>query len=108
MMDWVSVFTRARRKHCYHVQVLEHTNFLDFGLRAVTTLKNLNKNTNEEKVNWLLIKVIKYTKSRQGEIEYKYNYSDDFKVLNVFGKKTTETIKAAITTSLSVKARNQS
>ena len=30
---------------------------------------------------------MKYTKSRPGEIEYKYNYSDDFKVLNVFGKK---------------------
>ena len=55
------------------------------------------------------IKKLKYTKSRPGEIEYKYNYSDDFKVLNVFvWKKNTETIKAAISTSLSVKARNQS
>ena len=39
MLEWASTFTRARRRQPY--KVIEHHDSLDFGSRALTTMKNL-------------------------------------------------------------------
>lgn len=94
MLDWVSIFTRSRRKQPYKVKVLEHTDILDFGSRAQSTMRNLNRSTEGDKINWLLIKVMRYNKSKLGIIEYKYNYQEDFKQMDVRGKERRSTDNA--------------
>lgn len=91
--DWITIFKTARshrnknkRSDPYIVKELKFNDFVDLKSLADKIIKNETHNKDKEKVSWLHIKCMRYEKSQPGIILYKYNYSDEFKKLFVFGR----------------------
>ena len=82
-IDWVSIFRRARRRLPYRVINLQHSDILDLQGLSQQTTKNRKKDEDGNNVNWLLVKSFRYEKAEHGIIQYRYDYGDDFKRLNV-------------------------
>ena len=83
MIDWVSIFRRARRRLPYSVINLQHSDILDLQGLSQQTIKNRQKDEDGNNVNWLLVKSFMYEKDEPGIIQYRYDYGDDIKRLNV-------------------------
>ena len=83
MIDWVSIFRRARLRLPYRVINLQHSDVLDLQGLSQQTIKNRKKHEDGNNVNWLLVKSFRYEKAEPGIIQYRYDYGDDFKRLNV-------------------------
>ena len=85
IIDWMSIFRRARCQHPYTVVNLHHENMFDLQSLAQKIIKNRRQDEHGNIVNWLLVKCFRYEKAQPGIIQYRYNYSDDFKQINVCG-----------------------
>jgi hypothetical protein len=85
MVDWISIFQRARRRNPYKVS-LHHQDILNFQHVAQQMMKNRRKDQDGNVVNWLLVKSFQYRKAERGIIFYRYNYGDEFKKISIFGR----------------------
>ena len=56
MIDWVSIFRRARRRHPYTVINIQHSDVLDLQRLSQQTIKNRKQDEDGKNVNWLLVK----------------------------------------------------
>lgn len=91
MQDWISIFkvarsNRLRNKNSQGYQVLElkFDDFLD--LRSLSKkFKNKSRNTEKEKVNWLLVKCFKYTKANPNILQYRYDHTSEYKSIQLYG-----------------------
>jgi len=86
MTGWAEIFRRARRQNPYKVTTLHHGDIFKLQQIAQTILKNRRKDEEGNVVNWLLVKSFRYEKCEPGVIFYKYNYSDNYKKMYVFGR----------------------
>ena len=81
MIDWVSIFRRCRLP--YRVITLQHSDVLDLQGLSQQIIKNIKQDEDGNNVNWLLVKSFRYEKAEPGIIQYRYDYGDDFKRINV-------------------------
>lgn len=86
MIDWVSIFRRARRRRPYIVRNLHHQAFYDFKQLAKTLITNKRRGEDNTIINWLQVRSLRFEKNKPGVILYRYNYSDSFKKLHVSGR----------------------
>ena len=84
MLDWISIFGRARRRHPYKVKNFHYEDFYDFQKLAKDTMKKRRRDENI--INWLLVKSFMYVKDQPGKLYYRYNYSDEYKIITVSGR----------------------
>ena len=66
MIDWVSIFRRARRRHPYTVINIQHSDVLDLQRLSQQTIKNRKQDEDGKNVNWLLVKSFRYEKAQPG------------------------------------------
>ena len=85
MLDWISIFGRARRPHPYKVKNFHYKNFSDFQKLAKDTMNNRRRDENGNIINWVLVKSFMYLKDQHGQLYYRYNYSDEYKIITVSG-----------------------
>lgn len=80
--DWMNIMRSARssrkRKDVnpYHVKQLRYTDFYDLKALSAKLISNRIKDENGEKVNWLRIKMLKFSKSMPSVIEFSYDYDE--------------------------------
>ncbi|ESO91835.1 hypothetical protein LOTGIDRAFT_163196 [Lottia gigantea] len=86
MLDWVSVFKKARRKRPYNVVNLRYNDIYNFQDVTQQLMKNRKRDVDGNIVNWLLVKSFRYQKNQPGVVLYKYNYGEEYKQINVFGR----------------------
>ena len=86
MLDWVSIFRRARRSHPYKVHNVTHRDFYDFQKLAKEIMKNRRKDLEGNTINWLLVKSFQYKKDHPGVLFYRYNYGDEYKAIRISGR----------------------
>ena len=86
MHDWVSIFRRARRRLPYKVANLHHEDFYNLQILSQQIMKNKRRDDDGTIINWLLVKSFKYVKDEPGIIYYRYNYTDDYKRISVYGR----------------------
>lgn len=93
MQDWINIFHVARsnrlrnkRSLPYNVQQLKHKDFIDFKKMAEEMIKNRNKDTCGEQVNWLKIKRMRYEKATPNIIKFSYDFSTEYRRINIQGK----------------------
>lgn len=94
IQDWLNIFKLARSKRvrnkkgsAYKVFQMLFSDFRDLTDLSQNIIKNRNKNTEGETVNWLKVKCFRYEKTRPGIIRYRYDHSSEFKEILVFGKR---------------------
>jgi len=76
--DWELLISLARKKpKPYEVIPMQHTDFSDVKLLASKLISNSSVNRNGEKVKWLNIKWMKFTRARPFVIQYKYSVSEE-------------------------------
>ena len=56
IIDWISIFRRARRRHPYTVVSLHHDDMFDLQNLAQKIMKNRRQDGDGNIVNWLLVK----------------------------------------------------
>lgn len=86
MHDWVSIFRRAKRRLPYKVVSLHHQDFYDLQSLAQEIMKNRRRDEDGNVVNWLRVKSFRYVKDEPGVMYYKYNYSENYKRIFVYGR----------------------
>uniref|UniRef100_A0A6P7G7I4 Uncharacterized protein LOC114338671 n=1 Tax=Diabrotica virgifera virgifera TaxID=50390 RepID=A0A6P7G7I4_DIAVI len=93
IQDWFNIFRIARSRRVrnkkstgYNVRQMNFSDFRDLTDLSTKLIKNRNKNTEGSIVNWLKIKCLKYEKNKPGVIQYRYDHTSEFKVIQVFGK----------------------
>ena len=64
MLDWISIFGRARRRYPYKVNNFHYEDFYDFQKLAKDTMKNRRRDENGNILNWLLVKSFMYLKDQ--------------------------------------------
>ena len=64
---------------------MEHGDFFDLKQVASSTLRNTKVDTEGKQVNWLKIVWIRYVKSEDDTIFFKYRMSEDFRQLKIKG-----------------------
>ena len=85
MLDWISIFRRARHRNPYCIRNLHYQDFHNFKELAQTLIKNKRIDEDGNIINWLLVKSFKFEKDQSGVIMYRYNYTDTFMKLRVSG-----------------------
>lgn len=78
----------ARKTKPYEVIELGHADFLDFKSLSQQTMRNKTKDSEVGSVRWQKIKWMRYTKENPRCIQFKYEMSEEFHVLEV-GKQET-------------------
>ena len=68
MLDWISIFRGARRRHPYKVNNLHYEDMLDFHCVATMLFRNRLRDEDGNIINWLLVKCFKYLKDEPGTI----------------------------------------
>ncbi|KAJ8254796.1 hypothetical protein GJAV_G00197440 [Gymnothorax javanicus] len=86
MLDWVSIFCRARRQNPYKITHFHHANIYNFRELASVIIRNKHQDKEGNLINWLLVKSFRYVTAQPGVIMYRYNYTDEFKTIRVFGR----------------------
>ena len=61
----------------YEATQLSFLDMLDLKTLSPTLIKNKNMNTENEKMNWLKIKCLRYEKLSPGIIYYRYGYTGE-------------------------------
>ena len=87
MLDWMSIFRRARTRNPYKVTNFHYRDIYDLHEIALLLMKNRRRDEDGNAVNWLLVKSFRYEKANPGFVMYRYNYTDDFKKIYVFGQR---------------------
>ena len=77
--QWTTVVRMARRKNPYNVVPIQHGDVYDFKELQKTTLKYSKVDSCGEKVNWLKIKWIRFSKNERESILFKYTFDEEFK-----------------------------
>ena len=66
---------------------LHHDDMFDLQCLAQKIMKNRRQDEDGNLVNWLLVNCFRYEKTKPGIIQYRYNFNDDFKQINVCGRR---------------------
>ena len=83
---WHPVIQTARSSsNPYTLDVLEHDDFYDFKQVASSTLRNTKIDTDGKQVHWLKIKWIRYMKTENDTLFFKYRMPEPFKHLKIRG-----------------------
>lgn len=82
-VEWKNICILARRNNPYTVRTLDYSFFKDFKKLTGQVVKNVKVNTCGEKVKWLDIKVLCYTVDDAAKIFYSYDYSGEYKAIDV-------------------------
>nr|CAH7729952.1 unnamed protein product [Callosobruchus chinensis] len=87
--EWSVLISTARRNpRPYYVNNLRFDDFYDLQELAATMTPNTTTNTNQEKVQWLKIKWMRFEKTDPYLIKYKYELSDEeFLLIDVAGRR---------------------
>nr|CAH7758669.1 unnamed protein product [Callosobruchus chinensis] len=87
--EWSVLISTARRNpRPYYVNNLRFDDFCDLQELAATMTPNTTTNTNQEKVQWLKIKWMRFEKTDPYLIKYKYELSDEeFLLIDVAGRR---------------------
>ncbi|CAG9782675.1 unnamed protein product [Diatraea saccharalis] len=95
MMEWISIFKRARRRQTvkvdgkkiirepYHGKEFKYNEFLDLKHLADAIMKNKTKDEKGNRVQWLKIKRIRYVKGEERKLFFNYDMSEHFNVMNI-------------------------
>lgn len=81
--DWAAIIQMARKTKPYSVVQLHHTDFYDLKDLESTLFTNTRKDTENETVHWMKIKMIQYKKEDPTTLRYKYRYDEEFRCLRV-------------------------
>ena len=93
---WYPVIQGARSSlNPYTLDVLEHGDFFDLKQVASSTLRNTKIDTEGKQVNWLKLVWIRYVKSEEDTIFFKYRMSEDFKQLKIKGNSRRKKISVS-------------
>lgn len=91
--DWLSIFRRARSKRNrnkfgdpFITKEFKFNEILNLQELSRTLLKNKTTDSNNEKVNWLKVKCFRFQKTEPGVIEYRYDYFNEYKKINIGGR----------------------
>ncbi|CAG9760245.1 unnamed protein product [Ceutorhynchus assimilis] len=81
--DWLNVLRLANKKKPYRVNIMTHSDFLDYkGLKDKIMI--ITKKSEEgENVNWKEIKWLRFQKDTPTSFQYRNEYWKDFKIVNV-------------------------
>jgi len=85
--DYYSVVRSARRNSPYEVVVMGTEMFSDYRSLSQILLKNKTKATDGNVVNWLKVKWFKYERQNPTTIFYKYDYTEEFRMIDVTCKR---------------------
>jgi hypothetical protein len=88
--DWHNIIRLARLKDPYKVIPIENSTFIDFKAMNKVIVRNPKVNTDGEKINWLKICWLRFSKGANA-VQYKYNFEDDFKYIPLIRKTTRNT-----------------
>lgn len=90
MQDWLNVFQLARskrnrnkQKDYYVTKELRFSDFKDLKHLAKQMINNTTLDTMNCKVKWLKIKRLRFEKEKPGAILFSYDYTSEYKTLNV-------------------------
>ena len=78
-------YVKNKVKPLYEATQLRFLDMLDLKTLSSTLIKNKNMNTENEKVNYLKIKCLRYEILSPGIIYYRYGYTGEYKIINVMG-----------------------
>ncbi|CAG2211934.1 unnamed protein product [Mytilus edulis] len=81
--QWATVVRMARRTNPYSVVPIQHEDIYDFKKLQKTTLTYSKVDANGEKVNWLKIKWLRYSKQEPQHILFKHTFDEDFRRLRI-------------------------
>lgn len=81
--QWATVVRMARRKDPYMVVPLKFGDIYNFKELTKNTMKYRKDDITGEKVNWLHIKWLRYTKAYPDNIQFKNYFDKDFRILKV-------------------------
>ena len=73
-----AIIEMARRRRPYKVKQMDFPDFVDCKALSSSLIKNHSKDEHGAQVNWLKIKVLRFEKSVDDCIQYKYRYDDAF------------------------------
>ncbi|CAG9841030.1 unnamed protein product [Diabrotica balteata] len=73
----------GNRKSSYNTREVNYNEFLDLKKLAQYTIVNKKEDQKGQTVNWLKVKCFKYEKQFPSILQYKYNFHDDYKYINV-------------------------
>ncbi|CAF4946081.1 unnamed protein product [Pieris macdunnoughi] len=77
--DWQNVIRLARKDNPYNVQVMEHTDFLDFKSLRSTIIPNTMKATDGTVLQWANVRWLRFNKNIPHSLFFKYDYWEEFK-----------------------------
>jgi hypothetical protein len=66
--------------------VIDTVMFYDYKSLSRVIIRNRTKATDGSVVNWLKVKWFKYEKQHPGKIFFKFDYADEYKVIDVQGR----------------------
>ncbi|CAC5366360.1 unnamed protein product [Mytilus coruscus] len=81
--QWATMVRMARRKDPYMVVPLKFRDIYNFKELTKKTMKYRKDDITGEKVNWLHIKWLRYTKAYPDSIQFKNDFDKDFRILKV-------------------------
>ncbi|CAH0723007.1 unnamed protein product, partial [Brenthis ino] len=120
MMDWISIFKRARRRQTikvdgkiiirepYRVKEFKFDEFFDLKHLANTLMKNRTKDDKGKQVQWLKIKRIRYVKGQDRKIFFNYDMSDNFNFIEIQEKSTSSTFQSGLNHAYSTRNKKRS
>jgi hypothetical protein len=82
--QWDTVIHMARRSKPYTVVPLRYESFYDLKCHNKNNYKNFKIDFDNNQVNWLKVKVIKVSKDFPEEVHIKYDFSENFRRINVY------------------------
>lgn len=102
--QWDTVVHMARKKKPYTVVPLRFNQFYDLHKLTKENYGNFKVATDGARVNWTKIKVLRFEKNAENEIQFKYSYNEEaFSKINVSKKLKRGERQSTCTISLSKK-----
>ena len=104
IQHWQKIIEKARTydkddtRHPYEFHQLSFDKFYD--LKSLDFIKNRTKNTGE-KINWLSIKGLKFVKSEENILYYRYHPSEPYKTIDIRGLRLSRNSSSKIPKSIS-------
>jgi hypothetical protein len=83
--QWAAVIRTARHKHPYSVTEMIPQDFIDFKNLA-SKIKNFEINTDNEKVKWNSIKILKLSNSSPNQFQYQTDYDGPVYTVDLFNR----------------------
>ncbi len=83
VLDWINVMKSARPNNPYNIKRLQYADFYDLKDLCSILIVNRNRNSNNEIVNWMMIRSMKFEKGNVKEIFYKMGYDIDWQAIPI-------------------------